>query len=73
MSRGHTKSRAQEQPRTEKQPRRHAASGPVRNGQPAPAAPRPERQPSQQRTGFADNVPAFLRNPVKRPVKVAGE
>ncbi len=60
----------QEQPRAE-QPRRQA--GPVRNGQPAPAAPRPERQSSQQRTGFADNVPAFLRNPVKRPVKVAGE
>jgi superfamily II DNA/RNA helicase len=64
--------RRQEQPRVEKQePRRQAA--PVRNGQPAPAAPRPERQPSQQRTGFADNVPAFLRTPVKRPMKVAGE
>jgi hypothetical protein len=25
------------------------------------------------RSGFADNVPAFLRNPVKRPAKVAGE
>jgi hypothetical protein len=45
----------------------------VRNGQPAPTAPRPERQPQPQRSGFADNVPAFLRNPVKRPVKVAGE
>jgi len=26
-----------------------------------------------QGSGFADNVPAFLRKPVKRPVKVAGE
>jgi superfamily II DNA/RNA helicase len=64
--------RRQDQPRAEKQPRRQAAA-PVRNGQ--PPAPRPERQPQQppQRSGFADNVPAFLRNPVKRPVKVAGE
>ena len=23
--------------------------------------------------GFADNIPAFLRKPVKRPAKVAGE
>jgi hypothetical protein len=63
----------QEQPRAEKrEPSRQPA--PVRNGGPAAVAPRPERQPSsQQRTGFADNVPAFLRNPVKRPVKVAGE
>ncbi len=37
--------------------------------------PRPERQrqPEGARSGFADNVPAFLRKPVKRPVKVAGE
>ncbi len=61
--------RRQEQPRADKQPRRQA--GPVRNGQPLP--PRPERQPQPQRSGFADNVPAFLRNPVKRPAKVAGE
>jgi superfamily II DNA/RNA helicase len=32
-----------------------------------------ERQPEGGRSGFADNVPAFLRNPVKRPAKVAGE
>jgi superfamily II DNA/RNA helicase len=65
--------RPQEQPRAEKQPRRQQAA-PVRNGQPAPNGPRPERQPQQaSRSGFADNVPAFLRNPVKRPVKVAGE
>jgi superfamily II DNA/RNA helicase len=31
------------------------------------------RQPEGGRSGFADNVPAFLRNPVKRPAKVAGE
>ncbi|MBZ0210792.1 MAG: DEAD/DEAH box helicase, partial [Hyphomicrobium sp.] len=46
--------------------------------QPRPAhQPRPERsrerQPEGGRSGFADNVPAFLRKPVKRPVKVAGE
>jgi superfamily II DNA/RNA helicase len=39
--------------------------------------PRPERarQPEQRSSasGFADNVPAFLRNPVKRPAKVANE
>jgi superfamily II DNA/RNA helicase len=63
--------RAQE-PRAERQQQPRQA-GPVRNGQPAPTAPRPERQPQPQRSGFADNVPAFLRNPVKRPVKVAGE
>ncbi len=61
--------RRQDQPRTDKQPRRQAE--PVRNGQAPPA--RPERQPQAQRSGFADNVPAFLRNPVKRPAKVASE
>jgi len=61
--------RRHDQPRAEKQPRRQAE--PVRNGQPAPQ--RRERQPQPQKTGFADNVPAFLRNPIKRPVKVAGE
>ena len=46
--------------------------------------PRPERQRQQPRgrgegqqqparAGFADNIPAFLRKPVKRPVKVASE
>jgi hypothetical protein len=43
----------------------------VRSGQPLP--PRSERQPEPQRSGFADNVPAFLRNPVRRPAKVASE
>ncbi len=77
--------RRQEQGR-ERQPRR--ASGDAPNGrQPAAAKPEPERtreRPSQAprerqqqapsgRSGFADNVPAFLRNPVKRPAKVAGE
>ncbi len=46
-------------------------------GRPA-STPRPERsrQPEQRgssASGFADNVPAFLRNPVKRPAKVASE
>jgi superfamily II DNA/RNA helicase len=64
--------RRQDQPRAEsraeRQPRHQAE--PVRSGQP-----RPERQPQPQpqRSGFADNVPAFLRNPVRRPAKVAGE
>ncbi len=49
------------------------------NRQPRAPKPRPERpngehqQNAQQRTGFADNVPAFMRKAVKRPVKVAGE
>ena len=35
---------------------------------------RRSRQPEvRSSSGFADNVPAFLRNPVKRPVKVASE
>jgi superfamily II DNA/RNA helicase len=41
-----------------------------------PQAPRQDsRQDARQGqgSGFADNVPAFLRKPVKRPVKVAGE
>jgi len=62
---------------------RHAEGG---NGQSTPVQqPRPERQRQQTprgrgegqqqpaRSGFADNVPAFLRKPVKRPVKVASE
>jgi superfamily II DNA/RNA helicase len=61
----------------------HAANGQAANAQPPnrqPRAPkpRPERangdhQQQGQRTGFADNVPAFMRKSVKRPVKVAGE
>ncbi len=53
-----------------RQPRN--ASTEPRNA-PAPRQER-QRQPEQQRSsGFADNIPAFLRNPVKRPAKVAGE
>jgi superfamily II DNA/RNA helicase len=45
-----------------------------RDRQPRPERTRErERQPESGRSGFADNVPAFLRNPVKRPAKVAGE
>ena len=45
-----------------------------RDRQPRPERTRErERQPEGGRSGFADNVPAFLRNPVKRPAKVAGE
>ncbi len=68
---------------------RPAATGAPSNGQPREAReprgghadarpaqhPRQERsrQPETRSSGFADNVPAFLRNPVKRPAKVAGE
>jgi len=51
-----------------------------RNRPAAAAKPRQEgrgRQPQQQAaarsSGFDGNIPAFLRNPVKRPAKVAGE
>jgi len=61
----------------EKRPEHRHQGG---NGHAPQAQPRTERprqqQPQQQppaRSGFADNVPAFLRKPVKRPVKVAGE
>jgi superfamily II DNA/RNA helicase len=66
----HREPRRQGEPRPEKPQRQQAA---VRSGQPAP---RPERQsqaPSAPRLGFADNVPAFLRKPVRRPAKVASE
>jgi superfamily II DNA/RNA helicase len=69
----------QEQPRHEprrpdKAPRRHANNGTNGHGDRPRHERESERQPqSQQRVGFADNVPAFLRKPVKRPVKVAGE
>ena len=70
-----------EGPRQDRQggEKRHEHRHQSGNGQAAQAQPRSERprqqQPQQQptRTGFADNVPAFLRKPVKRPVKVAGE
>jgi len=59
----------------DQQPCRQAT--PEHNGPPPAAKPRQdggrERQPQGQRTGFADNVPAFLRKPVRRPAKVAGE
>jgi len=62
--------RRPDQPRAEtQQPRRQA--GPARNGQPQAGTQRPERQP--QSNGFADNVPAFLRKPIRRPMKVASE
>jgi superfamily II DNA/RNA helicase len=45
-----------------------------RDRQPRPERTRErERQPEGGRSGFADNIPAFLRNPVKRPAKAAGE
>jgi superfamily II DNA/RNA helicase len=83
----HNEHRRNEQRRPEAQPRRHAEGGaPAQgsangngNGQGKPAKPRPEargggeRQPTQaQRTGF-ENVPAFLKKSVRRPVKMAGE
>ena len=61
-----------------------AAASPSRSRQRPGHQPRPERQRQQPRgrgegqqqparAGFADNIPAFLRKPVKRPVKVASE
>jgi superfamily II DNA/RNA helicase len=73
-------------PRSEKPPRRRSGS---RSGQAADggqaAKPRGdrqqgrdqgrnrERQPQVHQSGFADNVPAFLRKPVRRPSKVVSE
>jgi superfamily II DNA/RNA helicase len=53
----------------------HAEGKPVQHRAERPPQRQPERprQPEGGRSGFADNVPAFLRKPVKRPVKVAGE
>ena len=55
---GHAEAKPAGQPRSERQERGDRGR---------------ERQPEGGRSGFADNVPAFLRNPVKRPAKVAGE
>jgi len=54
--------------REEKQPDREAARG----SQNTSAQPR-ERRTAAPAAGFADNVPAFLRKPVKRRAKVASE
>ena len=75
-----------QEPRGAEQPPHHRAEhrAEAGNGQSAPAQSRPERQrqaprprpevqPQASRSGFADNVPAFLRKPVKRPAKVANE
>jgi superfamily II DNA/RNA helicase len=72
-----------DQPQAQKPPRRQSGSR-SNNGQSAApqAKPRPERGRERERererqqaapTGFADNIPAFLRKPVRRPVKVASE
>jgi superfamily II DNA/RNA helicase len=61
------------------QQHRHAEAGNGKGHQPRPERQRQqprgrgEGQQQPARAGFADNVPAFLRNPVKRPVKVASE
>jgi superfamily II DNA/RNA helicase len=62
----------EERTRTERPPRRR---GNGRKEQAAQPAPRQERSRERQKEsaaplGFADNVPAFMRNPVKRPAKV---
>jgi len=57
----------------EREPRPAAQAQPERQRQPERKRER-ERQPETRAgSGFADNVPAFLRKPVKRPVKVANE
>jgi superfamily II DNA/RNA helicase len=71
--------RAAEKP----QQQRHAEGGnghAAHHGQPRaerqrqqPQRSRGEGQQQPARAGFADNIPAFLRNPVKRPAKVASE
>jgi len=70
-----------QEPRAAEKPQqhRHAEGGNGHAAQPRPERQRqPQRargeaQPQPARSGFADNVPAFLRKPVKRPVKVASE
>jgi superfamily II DNA/RNA helicase len=66
----HEPQRGKDTHQSEQQPRRNAGAGTAQA-----AKPRTEREPQPQapRQGFADNVPAFLRKPVRRPVKVAGE
>jgi superfamily II DNA/RNA helicase len=65
-------------------PRRDQQPGGARDGRPgrppseeraAPPQPRERAGRAEQpiSSGFADNVPAFLRRPTRRPVKVAGE
>jgi superfamily II DNA/RNA helicase len=56
------------QPQRTREQRAAATDG----GQPKPARVR-ERAPQSSGSGFADNVPAFLRNPIRRPTKVANE
>jgi len=69
-----------QEPRREKpEQHRHAETGNGHGHQPRPERQRQqprgrgEGQQQPARAGFADNVPAFLRKPVKRPVKVASE
>ncbi|MHA1572603.1 MAG: hypothetical protein ACTSX8_01290, partial [Alphaproteobacteria bacterium] len=52
--------------------REQRAAATTDGGQPKPARVR-ERAPQSSASGFADNVPAFLRNPIRRPTKVANE
>jgi superfamily II DNA/RNA helicase len=59
------------QARDSRTSRPHPSSGPARSDRPA-AEPRPRRPEPASASGFADNVPAFLRKPA-RPVKIAGE
>jgi superfamily II DNA/RNA helicase len=81
----HEQRRRQEEHRQEPrgapkpQQHRHAEAGNGHGHQPRPERQRQqprgrgEGQQQPARAGFADNVPAFLRKPVKRPVKVASE
>jgi superfamily II DNA/RNA helicase len=77
------------QQRSEKPPRRRSGSRSSQTADSGQEAAKPrsdrnqgreqgrnrERQPQQapQSSGFADNVPAFLRKPVRRPTKVVSE
>ncbi|MEE8297263.1 MAG: DEAD/DEAH box helicase [Hyphomicrobium sp.] len=62
--------RAAKPPRPERTREQRAAA--TDGKQPKPARVR-ERAPQSSGSGFADNVPAFLRNPIRRPTKVANE
>ncbi|MCK5711670.1 MAG: hypothetical protein KAI25_03045, partial [Hyphomicrobiaceae bacterium] len=62
--------RATKPPRPERTREQRAAA--TDGKQPKPARVR-ERPPQSSGSGFADNVPAFLRNPIRRPTKVANE
>ena len=71
---GHSRAQPTGAPANSNTPR-HQPRSSHPEARPTSQPPRPERsrQPEARSSGFADNVPAFLRNPVRRPAKVANE